>query len=79
MKLIGFVGLCINPRMMDVLFLSSSNLNLLATPCLAVRRPLRPRRLLLLFEGDQREVGVAQGEVHRREGSPGAEGPAGRG
>ena len=44
-----------------------------------MRRPLRPRRLLLLLEGDQRKVGVAQGEVHRREGSPGAEGPAGRG
>ena len=43
-----------------------------------MRGPLRPRRLLLLLEGDQGEVGVAQGQVHRGEGGAGAEGPAGR-
>ena len=43
-----------------------------------MRGPLRPRGLLLLLEGDQGEIGVAQGQVHRRERGAGAEGPAGR-
>ena len=43
-----------------------------------MRGPLRPRGLLLLLEGDQGEVGVAQGQVHRGERGAGAKGPAGR-
>ena len=58
--------------------LSINHLNLLPAPGLPVRGPLRPRRLLLLLEGDQGEVGAAQGQVHRGERGAGAEGPAGR-